>query len=229
MMQSLLISLMLWIWDNRSFDSISRGNRAKSEAQRAYLNKDYKRAIEAYRNVLEVSLFVEPEARLNLAHAHLQLRQLPQAKRYYGQLIRVKNKRLTSQAYNQLGVIAVLERDTVEALEYFKKSLRQDTENEIARFNFEFIKKRFSGRLPTSKPPVASQVPSPASSLKQNPQMTEEIQKSEEKKKVLNRLEAIKMNESQALMILDAMKNTEMQYLQHQKHRIPNDNSKGKW
>ncbi|MCU0341178.1 MAG: hypothetical protein MUE30_14965 [Spirosomaceae bacterium] len=227
MMQSLLISLLLWVWDNRSFDSISRGNRAKLEAQQAYLDKNYQSAAEHYRNVLNASLFVEPEARLNLAHAHLQLKQLPQARRYYSQLIRVNNKRLSSQAYNQLGVISAFERDTIAALDFFKKSLRQDTENQVARFNFELLKTQFSGRLSSPKSPAAA--PSPAPASQNSPQVAEEVQKSEEKKKVLNRLASIKMNEAQALMILDAMKNTETQYLQQQKYRAPTDDSKGKW
>ena len=68
MIQSLLFSILLWIWDNRSFDTISRSNRAKIEAQEAYQEKDYDTALEAYQNIATSSLFAEPEARLNLAH-----------------------------------------------------------------------------------------------------------------------------------------------------------------
>jgi hypothetical protein len=51
MIQSLIFSLLLWIWDNRSFDTISRSNRAKIEGQVAYQEKNFQKALEAYQNI----------------------------------------------------------------------------------------------------------------------------------------------------------------------------------
>lgn len=235
MVPSLLISLLLWIWDNRSFDTISRSNRAKMEAQEAYTNQDYKKATEAYRDVTSASLFAEPEARLNLAHSYFQLKQLKSARRYYSKLARLKDPFLASKALNQLGIIAVLEKDTLAGLNYLKESLKENPDNQKSRFNYEFLKKKYSGIVPEPKSSPNTTRNETTKETKptktESPQVAQEAIKTEQKKDILNRLQNIKMTEVQAMMILDALKASEIQYLQQQKHRsnIPNDDSKGKW
>ncbi|MFN8348658.1 MAG: tetratricopeptide repeat protein [Spirosomataceae bacterium] len=232
MIESLLISLLLWIWDNRSFDTISRSNRAKTEGQEAYLEKDYSKALTAYRNISNASLFAEAEARLNLAHTYFQLKQLQNARRYYTRLAKVHNNpMLSSRACNQLGIIETLDKDTVSALRYFKESLRHNPDNQKARYNYELLKKSFSGKEETAKskptPQKSEQSPSPVPP----PKTSREVQKTEEKKQLLTQLQNMNMSEAQAMMILDALKASEIQYLQQQKHRSTssNDVSKGKW
>lgn len=231
MIQSLLFSLLLWIWDNRSFDTISRSNRAKIEGQVAYQEKDYQKALEAYQNISNSSLFAEPEARLNLAHAYFQLKQLNNARQYYIRLSKVKNNILSSRAFNQLGVIETIDKDTLVALRYFKESLRQNPDNQKAQYNYELLKKTFSGKEDVAKtkpaPQKTEQTPTPSPT----PKTAQEVQKTEEKKNLLDQLQNMKMTEAQAMMILDALKASEIQYLQQQKHRSSssNDANKGKW
>ncbi len=230
MIPSLLLSLLLWIWDNRSFDTISRSNRAKIEGQKAFQEKDYQKALDAYQNISNSSLFAEPEARLNLAHAYFQLNQLQKARHYYHRLSKVPNSLLSSRAYNQLGIIETLDKDTLTALSYFKESLRKNPDNQKAQYNYELLKKAFSGKesLPKLKPTPQKTEQPPPSAL---PKTAQEVQKTEEKKNLLNQLQNMKMSEAQAMMILDALKASEIQYLQQQKHRstTPADESKGKW
>ena len=231
MIQSLLFSLLLWIWDNRSFDTISRSNRAKIEGQVAYQEKDYRKALEAYQNISNSSLFAEPEARLNLAHSYFQLKQLNNARQYYSRLSKIKNNFLSSRAFNQLGVIETIDKDTVAALRYFRESLRQNPDNQKAQYNYELLKKTFSGKEDVAKtkplPQKTEQTPTPSPA----PKTAQEVQKTEEKKNLLDQLQNMKMSEAQAMMILDALKASEIQYLQQQKHRSSanNDDSKGKW
>lgn len=231
LLPSLLIYILLWIWDNRSFDTISRSNRAKLEARDAYKEADYGKAMEAYRNVANNSLFTEPSARLNLAHTYFKLAQWQNARRYYKKLTRIDNQWLSSRAYSQLGVIEAIDKDTLEALRCFKEGLRQNPDNEIARFNYEYLKKRFNGK---EEAQTAKAGPQKKEQITQNvptPQAAQEVLKTEEKKELLSRLQTIKMSEAQAMMILDALKASEIQYLQQQKRRsaASNDDSKGKW
>jgi tetratricopeptide (TPR) repeat protein len=231
MIQSLLFSILLWIWDNRSFDTISRSNRAKIEAKEAYQDKNYERALESYQSIANSSLFAEPEARLNLAHSYFQLKQLKNAERYYLRLSKVKNPFLASRAFNQLGVIETMNKDTLAALQFFRESLRQNPENHKAQYNFELLKKRFKGKettkIPKNTPKKEELAPKPAPPE----QISQEAQKTEEKKNLLNKLKNLSMSEAQAMMVLDALKASEIQYLQQQRHRssAKNDDSKGKW
>jgi tetratricopeptide (TPR) repeat protein len=231
MIQSLLFSILLWIWDNRSFDTISRSNRAKIEAQEAYQEKDYDKALEAYQNIATSSLFAEPEARLNLAHSYFQLKQLKNAERYYLRLSKVKNSILASRAFNQLGMIKTINKDTLTALQFFRESLRQNPDNQKAQYNFELLKKRFSGKETTQTPKASPKQNESVSKPTPPKQITQEAQKTEEKKNLLNKLKNLSMSEAQAMMVLDALKASEIQYLQQQKHRSSanNDDSKGKW
>lgn len=231
LLPSLLIYILLWIWDNRSFDTISKSNRAKLEAREAYKEADYKKAMEAYRNVSNNSLFTEPSARLNLAHTYFKLEQLQNARRYYKKLTQVDNHWLASRAYSQLGVIEAIDKDTLEALRNFKEGLRQNPDNQIARFNYEYLKKRFSGKEKTQNDKSTSPKKEQTAQNAPAPKAAQEVLKTEEKKELLSRLQTIKMSEAQAMMILDALKASEIQYLQQQKHHSPasNDDSKGKW
>lgn len=231
LLPSLLIYILLWGWDNRSFDTISRSNRAKLEAQEAFKEADYDKAMEAYRDVSNNSLFTEPSVRLNLAHTYFKLAQLPKARRYYIKLTQVDNPRLASRAYSQLGVIEAIDKDTLEALYYFKEGLRQNPDNQIARFNYEYLKKRFNGKEEAQPAKTTLQKKEQTEQNAPTLQAGQEVLKTEEKKELLTRLQTIKMSEAQAMMILDALKASEIQYLQQQKHRSPtsNNDSKGKW
>lgn len=115
------------------------------------MEADFEKAMEAYRNVSSNSLFTEPSARFNLAHSYFQLKQLQNARRYYKRLTQVDDAWLASRAYSQLGVIEAIEKDTVEALRYFKEGMRKNPENQIARFNYEFLKNDTAVKLKLSR------------------------------------------------------------------------------
>lgn len=228
MIQSLLFSLLLWIWDNRSFDTISRSNRAKVEGQEAYNEKQYKRALEAYQTISTTSLFAEPESRLNLAHTYFQLNQLRNAKKYYTKLAKVSNVFLASRALNQLGIIETLDKDTAQALLYFRQSLRLNPDNDRAQYNFELLKKRFNGKEKQTRQNIPQQ--NPEKNQTETEQSKIQTQQTEEKKNLLNQLKNLKMSEEQAMIILEAMKASEIQYLQQKRHQSTvKDDSNGKW
>lgn len=223
----LLISIILWIWDNRSFDSISQSNQAKKQAQDAYQAQRYDQAAAAYNVVVNGSLFSEPEARLNLAHSFFRQKKYADAKKYYDQITHVNNKHLSSQAYLQMGVIATYQKDTTTALDFFKKSLKKDTDNTLARYNYELLKTYFSGK--EKKHSTTNTTQQQPQATPKNEQIATEMQLTEERKNILKRLQAMNITEAQAMVILEAMKNAEIQYIQQLKHRSPKDDSKGKW
>ena len=227
-MNILLLSFLLWLSDNRSFDNIARGNRARVSSQLAYQNANYLEASIAYRQVLSSSAFAEPEARLNLAHSYFKLNQLQNAQRYYEQLGKLRNASLAARAQMQLGVIYTLRKDTVSALRYFRKSLVTNPENRLAAYNLELLEKQYSGAMPSPKPPAPQAQKSKAVAPSPPPQQSAEVQKSEDKKELLARLKNLDMDEAQALMLLNALKNSEIQYLQQQKRKTTNTN-RGKW
>jgi tetratricopeptide (TPR) repeat protein len=225
-MNYLLLSLLLWIWDNRSSDAISNSNRSKVEAQRAYQQGNYKKAAIHYQKILNASLFTEPEVRLNLANSLFLAKNLTAAQRHYKRLSLLNDTSIVSKAFMQLGLIGVQNKDTIAALSYLKKSLKTNPYNSLARFNFELLQNRFSGKTPIKKdkPQAEKQQNDVTQSLEPSLQPVE----TEQKKDLLKRLNTLNMTEAQATMILDAMKASEIQYLQQRQQKIDNQD-KGKW
>ncbi len=208
-----LLYLLLWIWDNRSFDTISRSNANKSEAEKAYIEQDYFRAADLYQKVTSGSIFVEPASRLYLAHSYFQLDSLELAKRHYTVLEQVEEKTIASRANTQLATIAIANKDTLAGLAYLKVALQQFPENGKARYNYEVLKKSFSGKIP---PPPADKTPNqppPAAPPPPTPEAQQAVELAEQREELLQRLRRLNMSEVQARSILDAMKTNEAQYI----------------
>ena len=123
-----LLYLLLWIWDNRSFDAISQANRDKTEAESAYLSKDYRNAARLYHEIAYGSLFAEPASRLYLAHSYFYLDSLEKARLQYKLLVNVDDQDVASKANTQLAILATqASHDTLEALNYLKTALTSAT------------------------------------------------------------------------------------------------------
>lgn len=210
-----LLYLLLWIWDNRSFDAISQANRDKTEAESAYLVKDYREAARLYYEISYGSLFAEPASRLYLAHSYFYLDSLEKARLQYKLLVNVDDQNVASKANTQLAILAIQDRhDTLEALGYLSTALRLTPANQNTRFNYELLKKTFSGKSPASAPPPPpEQEPAPPAPAPVAPSAQQAIELAQEREDLLQSLRKLHMSEEQARSILDAMKTNEAQYI----------------
>lgn len=221
-----LLYLLLWIWDNRSFDAISHANRDKTEAESAYLGKDYRNAARLYHEIAYGSLFAEPASRLYLAHAYFYLDSLEKARLHYKLLVNVDDQDVASKANTQLAILATQDsHDTLEALNYLKTALRLAPSNENARFNYELLKKAFSGKSPASSPPPPAEEPTPPPPAPVAPSAQQAIELAQEREELLQSLRRLHMSEEQARSILDAMKTNEAQYIYQLRRRQYYDQS----
>lgn len=221
-----LLYLLLWIWDNRSFDAISQANRDKTEAESAYLSGDYGNAARLYHEIAYGSLFAEPASRLYLAHSYFHLDSLEKARSQYKLLLKVDDPDVASKAITQLAVLATQDnRDTLEALNYLQTALRLAPANENARFNYELLKKIFSGKSPASSPPPPAEDPIPPPPAPVAPSAQQAIELAQEREELLQSLRRLHMSEEQARSILDAMKTNEAQYIYQLRRRQYYDQS----
>ncbi|TDB66923.1 hypothetical protein [Arundinibacter roseus] len=212
-MTTFLLYLILWIWDNRSFDAISLSNRAKNEAEIAYRAGNYTKAVELYHQLTYTSLFTEPAGRLYLAHAYFQLDSLEKARQNYKLLINISDKSIASIAHSQLGLLSVMSRDTSGAIEHLATALQLHAGNSKARYNYELLKRRFSGKTSLPEPPPQSPTPPPPTPTNptEAPDKTPEL--AEQREELLQRLRRLNMSEDQARSILEAMKSNETHYI----------------
>jgi tetratricopeptide (TPR) repeat protein len=218
-MTSFLLYLLLWLWDNRSFDTITKANANKNEAENAYIEKDYRKAADLYQKITYGSVFVEPASRLYLAHSYFYLDSLEQARYHYKILEQAGNSAIASKANTQLAIIAIANKDTLEAINYLKTALRQVPENSKARYNYELLKKTFSGKTstPEKTPPPPPEAPPPPPQL--TPEAQQSVELAQQREELLQSLRRLNMSEDQARSILDAMKTNEAQYIYQLRRR----------
>jgi tetratricopeptide (TPR) repeat protein len=219
-MTALILYILLWLWDNRTFDSITKANERKLEAEMAYNLKQYSKSADLYQQITYGSLFSDPAARLNLAHSFFLLGDYKKALKHYQLLGRVDNNTIASIANSQIALIRVSQKDTASALASLKTSLRLEPGNNQARINYIVLKKAFSGLeqpsdIQTEKQKSQQQA---YSNINQPPlpePKTEgrDLAEDAKKEELLTSLKAMNMSEDQARAILDAMKSNESQYI----------------
>lgn len=226
-MIGILYALLLWVWDHRSYELIQQSNEARQKAIIAYQQGDFVEAAKNYEIVVGSSILTEPEARLNLAHAYFGQKKYVEAKKQYSNLLKVENTILASQAQTQLAVIATIEKDTSSAIELFKKALITNSDNDVARYNFELLKKQFKGQTK----PINLTQSNIAQQSKPVPEanVSNEVLKTEQQKQTLQRLRNMGMSEAKALAILEAMRASEIQFLQQQKKQKTINTEYGNW
>lgn len=212
----LFIAIFLW-WNklllNQPFmNQISQNNQARQEAEAAYQAGQYSRALTFYAYLSRTTTTIDPAVRLNLGHTYFQLKRYDKARPQYETLLQSDRPDLRTVAATQLGVIACLERDSARALSLFQKALLENADNEPARYNYELIKKYYSGeRRPTA--PRAKQ-PTQAQQLvnKLQPSVGQQVERSTRQDELLRRFQRLNLSEEQALQLLNAMQSDDLPY-----------------
>ncbi|MCE6987513.1 tetratricopeptide repeat protein [Dyadobacter sp. CY323] len=219
-MTALILYVMLWLWDNRTFDSITKSNQRKLAAEEAYNNKQFSRSADLYQQIAYGSIFSDPAARLNLAHSYYELGDFTKALKHYQLLSDIDDNTIASIANCQIALIQVSQKDTAGALTSLKSALMLESGNGVARADYIILKKHFSGMeqpsdIRTKKQKSNEQVTQQNNQTSQpepKPE-TREVAEDVKKEELLKSLKAMNMSEDQARAILDAMKSNESQYI----------------
>jgi tetratricopeptide (TPR) repeat protein len=221
-MTSLILYVLLWIMDNRNFDSITKANERKLGAEKFYAEKQYINAAELYHQITYGSIFSEPAARLNMAHSYFLAQKYSLALQQYRLLRRVNDKRIASVANQQIALIKVSQKDTASALASLKEALKIEPGNDIARHNFIILKNKYSGlelmpdrKVVKNKTEQMAAAPVPPATVPTNMEVEENVKRDQ----LLRSLNAMNMSEDQARAILDAMKSNESQYIYQLRRR----------
>ncbi|MDZ7935965.1 MAG: hypothetical protein U5M51_13570 [Emticicia sp.] len=204
--------IILLFLNLRSLTNVSQRNVLKIEAGKAFYKKDYQLAAQRYEELAAISYNLEPEARLNLAHAYFSISDTSRALEEYKKLIRLNDVKISTSAMIQVGVIETMKGDSSGALELFKIALQNDNENKVARYNYELLRKK----LPQAPPKNNQNQTSETERQANNGGKTE---KSDERRDELDSTTPEKMSKEKALQILETMKTTELQYVQQRKQK----------
>lgn len=203
--------IILLFLNIRSLTNVTERNLLKNEAGRAFAQKKYSLAAEKYQKLSDISFNLEPEARLNLAHAYFYKNDTLKALNEYRKLLKISDEQIYSTALIQIGVIDNMLGDSTTSLMLFKEALQKTPDNKIARYNFELLRKKLPQKSPQNNRNQNEQTE------QQNQNGNGETQKTEEKKDELTSQTPEKMSKEKALQILEAMKTNELQYSQQRK------------
>ncbi len=266
-------------------DKIGKINSAKAEAKKAFLTGDFTTAIKKYTYLIDSLGVNEDEVRANLASAYFQANDTTGALNNYQRLTQSANKKISSVANQQLGVMANNQEKLEESLNYFKQALKAAPENDEARYNYEIVKKKLEEKKKQDQQKNKDQKDQDKKDdqkkdqkdqkkddkkdqekkdqekkdqekkdqdkkdqkekdpkdqkekeQKEKEQKEKEQQEKDEKNKdkkdippsVSEKLKEMQMSEEKAKMILEAMKNQEVQYLQQNKRKATKPKDKGK-
>jgi hypothetical protein len=137
----------------------------------------------------------------------------------------LKEPLLASTTYSQLGIIFCNSKDTTRALSLFKEALILKPDNEVARFNYELLK-----RIYHPKNKQSQNAPKPKNNQMSPPPQTKEekaeVAKDNSQKELLKTLKNYGLTLEKAKTILDGMKNSEIQYIQQKQNLVKNKESK---
>jgi tetratricopeptide (TPR) repeat protein len=127
------------------FNRIARTNALKEEAREAYLQKDFQQAASLYKTLIDSFNVQEETVRLNYANSLALSGKMKEADPAYRELAaNASNKNIRSAAYQQLGIEATRSQNLADAATYFKEALKNNPENNAARYNYELAKKKLA-------------------------------------------------------------------------------------
>jgi tetratricopeptide (TPR) repeat protein len=127
------------------FNRIARTNALKEEAREAYLQEDFQQAASLYKTLIDSFNVQEETVRLNYANSLALSGKMKEADPAYRELAaNAGNKNIRSAAYQQLGIEATRSQNLADAATYFKEALKNNPENNAARYNYELAKKKLA-------------------------------------------------------------------------------------
>ncbi|MCP9767462.1 hypothetical protein EGI22_06030 [Lacihabitans sp. LS3-19] len=199
-MYQFIYHIVFFLLNPQFFGNIEQQNTLKKEFNEVLLKGEFAKAIGIFEQIENVNRLIEPELRLDVAHAYFAVNDTLNARINYEYLQDNPNNIQAAQAKNQLGILALMKGDSALALKLFKSSMEKNIDNEKARFNFELISRIYHPKF--SPPPP-----------QQDQKQSQEIIASEEKEKELDQYTSNKISKEKALQLLEDLKNSEMKVL----------------
>jgi|688.fasta_scaffold303217_2 tetratricopeptide (TPR) repeat protein len=208
-MYQFIYHIIYFLINPQFFTNIEQKNTFKNEFNVAFKKGDFRKSIAIFEEIEKVNRLIEPELRLDAAHAYFVTNDTLNARINYEHTQDLPNALQASQSCNQLGVLAITRGDSSEGLKYFKKAIGKNIDLEQARYNYELISKLYK---PKASPPPEQQ------QSKQN----QEILASDKKEQDLDEYTSKKISKEKALQLLEDLKNSEIKILISKKNSKQN-------
>ena len=94
----------------------------------------------------------------------------------------------------------------------FRQALLENADNESARYNFELVKRYYSGKSSAKNPRRKSSDPKQKLVNKPRPSGGQQVERSDRQDELLRRFRRLNLSEEQALQLLNAMRGDDLPY-----------------
>jgi hypothetical protein len=208
-MYQFIYYIIFFLINPQFFSNIEQKNLLKNDFNEAFRKGNFSKSIDIFERIEKVNRLIEPELRLDAAHAYFVTKDTLNARINYQLTEDLPNNLQSSQSCNQLGVLAIIRGDSTIGLQYFKKAIEKNSDLEQARYNYELISKLYKPKT------------SPPDQQKQDNKQ-QDIVASEEKEKVFEEYHSNKISKDKALQLLEDLKNSETKILVKSKNSKQN-------
>ncbi|MFN3589137.1 MAG: tetratricopeptide repeat protein [Spirosomataceae bacterium] len=202
-----------------SISSIEQRNRLKNNIEMAVKENKPDDIIRAYSSYILISTIVEPEIRMIAADAYFQVGDFEQAELLLSKLSKIKRSTTRSRILTQQSLLLVAQGDTSAAIQQLVFAIQENPANDIARFNYELLKKLYNPSAPP--PPITT-----PESAKNQP---ESVENSPEKEAELASNTPSRISRETALQILENLKTSERQGFAPKKMTISSEKTENDW
>ena len=138
----LIFILNIFFAHGDNISKIAQANNAKKNAEKAFIEKDYSKAIKNYHILLDSLAYSDENAQLNLAHAYFLTEDTANSFKIYKNIIsNSSNKNTKSIAQQQMGNILAKQTKFEESLQHYKLAIKENPQNLGARYDYELVKK----------------------------------------------------------------------------------------
>lgn len=186
--------IIFFLLNPQFYTNIEQKNRYIDEFNQKMEARDFRGAITVFERLEEVHRVIDIHLRLDAAHAYFALGDTSAARINYEFSRDLTDPGQSSVSRNQLGILALMRKDTATALGLFRSAIERDNRLKEARFNYELISRLYRGRTP----------PTPL----QEEQNTQ-VATSDEREQELDRYVSENISRERALQLLDNLRISE--------------------
>lgn len=159
-----------------NFNRIAQTNELKDEAKEAYEAGNYEAAADLYKTLVDSYDEESDAVQLNYANSLQKLGKDQEADGMFRELAaNATNKNIQSLAYQQLGIMATKNQNLQDAVTYFKQSLKANTKNDAARYNYELARKKLEQQQEEQEQPNQDENITPSEWAKELKKKAEEL------------------------------------------------------
>jgi len=140
--------IIFFLLNPRFYTNIEQKNQYIDDFNQKMASHDYKGAITVFERLEEVHRVIDIHLRLDAAHAYFAMGDTSAARINYEFSRDISDPGQSSVSRNQLGILALMRKDTSAALDFFRSAIEKNNGLQEARFNYELISRLYHRKAP---------------------------------------------------------------------------------